>query len=327
MSELDDLDALNSIKSIPPSPNNAKARPSTVDDIPGENGESDTTKITPKMWAAYGKTYSPCERAVQGLPSGQFVIEYSDDRGIYFLEKETTMDELMILPDTSSDEVVKGIQHFWTKEKKYRDYGFLWKRGILLFGPPGSGKTSTVQLIVAEIVKLGGIAVYVNNPGLVIKGLNILRAIEPKRPVLVIMEDIDSIIDRYGESEILSLLDGEFQVDNAVFLATTNYPEKLDKRIINRPSRFDIVRQIGMPSDAAREFYLARKNPRLAENEILMKKWVKDTKGYSVAHLKELIASVECLELEYDQVVARLNKMMGGRPSSTDSDTGFGFLK
>lgn len=327
MSELNDLDELNSIKAAPPPLLGNRARATARDDIPEGSGESDETKVVPKMWAAFGKTYSACERAVQELPSGQFMIEYSDDRGIYFMEKETSMDELMILPDTSSDEVVKGIQHFWSREQKYRDYGFLWKRGILLFGPPGSGKTSTVQLIVGEIVKLGGIAVYVNQPRLVTRGLNTLRAIEPKRPVLVIMEDIDAIIDNHGESDILSLLDGESQIDNAVFLATTNYPEKLDKRIINRPSRFDIVRKIGMPSPEARKYYLAKKNPRLAKDEALMKQWVNDTKDYSVAHIKELIASVECLELPYDQVIARLNKMMGGRPSSTDSDNGFGFLK
>jgi hypothetical protein len=274
----------------------------------GEGMEVDNG-IIPKIWSVYGDTFSPCEKAVELLPAGFYSIRVSNERGIFFAKKEINTDELMILPDTASDEVVRSIESFWLKEERYRQFKFLWKRGILLYGPPGSGKTCTVQIIANKIVGQKGLAIFVSNPAIAIQGLDLLRYIEPKRPVVVILEDIDAIIHKYGESELLSLLDGEFQVDNAVFIATTNYPEELDDRIKNRPSRFDIVKKIDMPSEAAREVYLTIKNPRLKDNEQELKRWVKDTDQFSIAHMKELIISIECLELPYDECIERLKLM------------------
>jgi len=279
--------------------------------------------ITPKLWAVFGDTYSPCEKATKEMPPGHYLIRSTQERGIFFSKKAVNMDKLMILPDSASEEIVQGIEKFWTKEAHYRKFEFLWKRGVLLFGPPGSGKTSTVQIIASKIVEKGGLAIYAYNPSLTIQGLDILRYIEPKRPIVVVLEDLDDIVDRHGEAELLSLLDGEFQIDNAVFLATTNYLEELDERIVNRPSRFDIVKNIGMPSDAARKVFLLAKNPRLAQNEKELEKWVEDTKDYSIAHMKELIISIECLELPYDEVIERLNRMMSS--DLNEEGLAFGF--
>lgn len=202
----------------------------------------------------------------------------------------------------------------------FRSLGFLWKRGVLLYGPRGSGKTSTLQLIIKEIVNRGGIAVFVKEPKLTASGLEMLRRIEPDRPVVVLVEDIDAIQHNYGEADLLSMLDGDLQIDNVVFIATTNYPEKLDKRLVNRPSRFDIVRKIGMPTAEARAIYLAARNDRLADNEVEFEKWINETDGFSIAHLKELIVSVEALDADFDETVTRLRVMMDSTPDSHDDD-------
>lgn len=282
----------------------------------------------PSMWAMYGDTFSACEKAVSSLPAGEYLIRANPERGPYLAKKETDLDELLILPDTESEKVVAGIKDFWTRETKYREFGFLWKRGILLWGPPGGGKTSTVQLIVNEIIRLNGITVYVQAPDLAIMGLELIRKVEKTRPLLVILEDIDAIINNHGEAELLSLLDGEFQFDNVVFLATTNYPERLDKRISNRPSRFDVICHIKMPSPDARRFYLKAKNSRLAlaENTKELDEWVNDTHMFSIAHLKELIISVECLGLGYDTAMDRLKEMVNVELSSTSSGRQAGFI-
>lgn len=285
----------------------------------GESMEVNKEKgMIPKMWSVYGQTFSPCEKATKELPPGHYSIRVSNERGIFFAKKDIASDELMILPDTASDDVISSIESFWTKKERYKAFKFLWKRGILLYGPPGSGKTCTVQIVANKIVEQNGLAIYVSNPQLTIQGLDLLRYIEPDRPVVVVLEDIDAIIEKWGEAELLSLLDGEFQVDNAVFLATTNYPEQLDDRIKNRPSRFDIVRKIDMPSDEARKVYLSIKNPRLKDNLEDLDKWVRDTKDFSIAHMKELIISIECLELPYEECVERLRKMRNSSISSRD---------
>jgi hypothetical protein len=284
-----------------------------------EEGEDKKAKDA-SMWAKQGVSYFPCDEAVPQLAPGQYEILSSQSSGIYFKMANGKFDELIKLPDSASEAVIAEIENFWTKEEHFRKFGFLWKRGILLWGPPGSGKTCCLQQISNNIITQGGIAVYASHPGVTAAGLSIMRRIEPERPIVVMMEDLDAMVHQFGEQEILALLDGELQIDNVVFIATTNYPERLDKRIVNRPSRFDLVRLIDMPNPTAREVYLTTKNKRLAqpENAEELQKWIKGTDRYSIAHLKELIVSVEVFEVGLEFALKRLSQMLDSPPKSTD---------
>ncbi len=280
-----------------------------------------------KMWSVNGQAFFPSEYTVNGLPPGYYVVEHCN-RGFYFNKTAMNLDDLLVLPDSASEEILRSIEFFWTREQFFRDLGFLWKRGILLYGPAGGGKTSTLQLLSKSIIERGGLSVYLKNPHNTAQGLEILRRIEPDRPIIVLLEDIDALIKQYGESEILAILDGELQIDNVVFIATTNYPEDLDKRLKNRPSRFDIVKHIGMPTAEARRVYLETKNPRLTEtsNEQELDMWVEESKGFSVAHLKEMVLAVEALDEDINIVLYRLKKMMTHKPTSTDDNQRIGFI-
>lgn len=328
--EIDDLREFNSKVESGSSHNSVTAKhygDSVASESPEVTGEPKTgASVNAQMWAVYGENcFSPCEKAVGTLPPGQYTIEASQALGIFFRRTTVNIDELVPLPDSVSDSVVQEIEKFWTKEQHFRSFGFLWKRGVLMWGPPGSGKTSTLQVISERIVKHGGLSVYVTNPSRAAEGLKLMRQVEPHRPIVVMLEDLDAIIDRHGEADLLAMLDGELQIDNVVFVATTNYPEKLDKRFINRPSRFDIVKKIGMPNEEARAVYLASKNTRLAGTDELHT-WVELTKSFSVAHLKELIVSVEVFEVPLKDAVARLKTMMEHTPKSSDAEERkFGF--
>lgn len=274
------------------------------------------------MWAVQGVNYFPCDEAIKELVPAQYEVCFSSNSGYFFKQTNAKTDELIKLPDSASEEVIQNIETFWTKEQHFRSFGFLWKRGILLWGPPGSGKTATLQLVSDNIIKKGGLSVYVNHPAHTAQGLSVMRRIEPDRPIVVMMEDLDALLQQHGEQDVLALLDGELQIDNVCFIATTNYPERLDKRIVNRPSRFDIVKLVSMPNEEARRIYLTTKNKRLASvEEEELKRWVNGTKGFSIAHLKELIVSVEVFELDLDFALKRLQKMIGTTPKSTDADT------
>jgi SpoVK/Ycf46/Vps4 family AAA+-type ATPase len=86
------------------------------------------------------------------------------------------------------------------------------------------------------------------------------RVIEPERQLLCIIEDIDGLCDdNYYETELLNILDGIGQMENTIYLATTNYPEKLKERILNRPSRFDRRYKIEKPDSNIRKFYFEKK--------------------------------------------------------------------
>jgi len=269
-----------------------------------------------RMWAVSDGCYMACQHAVDALPASAFCIDISPSSGIVFRKTECKTDNLIHFPDCVSDMVIAEIAKFWTKEEHFRSRGFMWKRGFMIYGPPGSGKTSTVNIVCAHHIMTGGVAVYLSSPSVDSAGLKILRKIEPTRPLLIIIEDIDAVASSHGDSDLLSLLDGETQIDNVVYIATTNYPERLDPRLVNRPSRFDIVAKIGMPSAEARGVYLRSRSKQLSDKEI--DEWVQATEEFSFAHLKELIDSVEVFERPFAECVERLKMMMQCKSSSSE---------
>lgn len=278
------------------------------------------------MWAQSGEhTFFTCTKAVASLPAGMYIPVHSDYQGFGFKAVPKVSDELLHLPDTESENVINDLKHFWTRQPQFRQYGFLWKRGVLLYGPPGSGKSSTVTQICDYVHKhLDGLTIQVSHPSLATKCLSTLRLLEPTRLLVVIMEDMDDIVYQHGEAELLSLMDGETQLDNIVYIATTNYPEKLDKRFVNRPSRFDVIKKIGMPSLDARIVYFKHKVPTLSEEQL--QHWGKSTEGFSIAHMREVIVSVCCLGNDLDDTISRLKKMINQKLSSEEFASSVGFL-
>lgn len=311
-SEFEELkEAMNKVSTHDPRRDDSVTAAPDQPSSPNVNVMSDA-----KMWAVRGEDYFPCEQTVPSLPPGQYAIGHSENRGLYFIKKKVCLDNLLVFPDSASDDVLSEIEYFWEQEHAFRKFGFLWKRGILLWGPAGSGKSSILQLLSQKIVDRGGFSVYVDVPSIDARGLEILRRIEPIRPIVVMIEDIDAIVRRHGEAETLALLDGELQIDNVTFVSTTNYPERLDKRLINRPSRFDIVKKVGMPSATARRVYLEHKHPDLVNGKL--DQWIEATDEFSFAHLKEVVVAVECLGQNFEDVIARLRAMIDIEISSDD---------
>lgn len=258
------------------------------------------------------------------LEPGAYTVGLTDDGRAVFVQKRILTDTLIDLGESNSLKVIEGIRKFWRMKDKYEARGILFKRGVLLWGPAGSGKTATVALLVEDLIEMGGIVLLVQNPDVATRALPILRRVEPVRPLIVILEDVEEIIGAHGEHNLLALLDGEHQTDNVVNIATTNYPEQLGARIVNRPSRFDEVVKIGFPSAIAREQYLVH----LLGADVTkypLAQWVKHTEGMSVAHLKELVVAVTCLEQPYDVVIERLKSMKTAPKSAMyEGHVGFG---
>jgi hypothetical protein len=272
-----------------------------------------------KQWQIGGNgTFFPCSATCSKIPSGVYRFSQDPYRGLFIQRMNVVTDDLIVLPDTANDRVLEGMRVFWQMQQRYKDHGLLYKRGVLLWGPPGSGKTATLQLLTKELVGKGGIVIVSEAPGLTLFGLSILRKIEPERRLIVLLEDVDETINRYGEHDLLALLDGEQQVDNVVMIATTNYPDRLGARIVNRPSRFDERILVDMPSAEARRVYFKKVAHSISVS--MLETWVTDTEGLSVAHLRELTAAVLCLDQPYELVLERLRSMRI-RPREKD---GFG---
>jgi hypothetical protein len=252
------------------------------------------------------------------LPPGVYEISLSEVIGLYFQAIPTRTEGLIRFPQANSERVIDEIARFWKLESRFRQYDLAFKRGIFLYGPPGSGKSCTIQIICRDTIALGGIVVVFKNPDLFTMGIRVFREVQPDSPVVVLMEDMDSLIERYDETSILQILDGIESADRTVFLATSNYPEKLGGRIVNRPSRFDKRFYIGPPNAESRAIYLKHIIGNHNEPGVNIDDWVADTDGFSMAHIKELFVAVVILGDEYTAALKTLRGMVKQISSSTD---------
>ena len=243
------------------------------------------------------------------IPPGLYKCGSRDDVGPCFQQIKIETDALIQLPDMVCNEVIFQIQEFWSDKVRnaMEEHGFLHKRGILMYGEPGSGKTCTIQILIQMLIDRGGLAIYAEDPAILSNCLQLLRRVEPDRPIIVILEDFDTLTDRdRRENNWLAVLDGEAQIKNVVFLATTNYIEQLDKRFVDRPSRFDVIMPVPMPTAKARTAYIRHKVASLTTEELY--EWVQASAGYSIAHMKEMILSILCYGKTLTETCARLNK-------------------
>jgi hypothetical protein len=306
----------------------ARTRPSSPVKAPrdGDDDNDELLKLlTLTQWTSVGPhIFKPVSTTYPQLHSGVYSIEDHPNLGIIFEKKSVCVDDLLRFPDSLSETILAEITTFWNRGVKFAEHGFLHRRGYMFHGPAGSGKTCLVQQIIAEIVKSEGLVFHcTGHPDIFNRGLALYRKVEPERPVICLFEDIDAIIDRWGEDAILTLLDGENQIDKVLNIATTNYPEKLDKRLIARPRRFDRVLKIGMPSKEVRKVYFKNK---LNVTDAELEKWSSATEDFSFAACAELVISVCCFDKPFDDAVKVLREMMAAKVSSSDyNTTGKGF--
>ena len=273
-----------------------------------EAKEAKSDKENHSQWALGGNgRFMPVGSTTPRLPAG--IYEPFATPGMWGLELlNISSDGIYKLPDMATDIVMDEIEKFWNSEERYKKHNLLYRRGVILWGPAGSGKTICCKMLMASLVAREGVVIIASNINLTIMCLKAIRRIEPDRNIILMLEDIDEIINYNGEAVVLSMLDGEHNIDRILHVATTNHPDRLGARIINRPSRFDRRVYVGMPESDARRVYLEKASKNGLSSEQLSK-WVTDTEGMSIAHLRELVAAVYCLDQPYEDVLERLKAM------------------
>lgn len=244
------------------------------------------------------------------LEPGVYEVDYSNDQGYYCKKTKPINDELFIFSNSITQNLLKEIDLFWSKKELYKQKNYLHKRGILLMGFPGTGKTSLITQISEGIINSGGIVFSIRDP----KNLtvyisfvvNAIREIEPETPIITIIEDID----KYGqvETELLDFLDGKTNINHHIVIATSNNTEDLPEALL-RTSRFDIKIELPLPDEKTREEYFRYKE--VEEEDI--KSLVSLTKDLSLSDLKEIYICTHFLDYTIEEAVTKVKNPEEGK--------------
>lgn len=311
-----------------------------MDDIPqtvyltDQEGDSLREKETPGFcqWSTENNgVFIPANNTIRELPSGLYEIKNDNHRGFYLQHIERVAEELFVLPSPEIKSIIDDIRKFWEGKEIFKSYRYVHKRGILLHGDPGCGKSGIIQLCVNYVIEeMKGIVINVKDHYQVEmfdEFIPTFRKVEPDRPLVVIMEDLDALTgeEKYITSKLLNILDGIKQIEGVVYLASTNYPEKLEERVSDRPSRFDRRYRIEPPDASIRESYLRSKISEKEIQKIDLKAWVKASEGFSIAHLKELVISTLVLGNPFEESLAHLKQLKIKPRNKSSRSSGIGF--
>ena len=196
---------------------------------------------------------------------------------------------------------VQAIQELEDLQQKFKDNNLIHKRGILLEGPAGNGKSSLITILIKKLIDKNGIAFIIRNFEMFNYTVNFLknvfRKIEPNTPIITIIEDIDLFPD-YALPELLDFLDGKASVDHSVCLMTTNNSSELSPALL-RCSRIDRRHVLESPTSEMRKEYFKSKNVP----EDLIEKYIEETEEFSFAELKELYVSTIILGNDFNETI------------------------
>jgi chaperone BCS1 len=153
----------------------------------------------------------------------------------------------VILPQALGTHILDDVRDFLATPKWYTDRGIPYRRGYLLHGPPGTGKSSFIQALAGEL-DLNICLLSLSERGLTDDRLNHLLTVAPERSI-ILLEDVDAAFSAresaaaYGNqvtfSGLLNALDGVAAAEGRILFMTTNHPERLDQALI-RPGRVDV---------------------------------------------------------------------------------------
>lgn len=270
------------------------------------------------QWLIGEDGFHKCGKTIKKLVPGHYIIKWDHRQEVPFLSQLNVIKEnILTLPDVKLQSIIKDIRKFWECEEDYKKYKFVYKRNVLLYGAPGCGKTSIIQLLSDMLIsQYYGVVINVIGTDCIyrlVQMLEILRKIEPERKIIIIIEDLESVFKSAShdvEQRLVNFLDGNLRIDKCLTIATTNKPEELEEKIINRPSRFDILHEIVLPNSDIRKYYLKSFLKSEDLSKIDMDKVVKDTKGYTIDHLKELILRAFVLKNGYNESLDEVNKIL-----------------
>ena len=213
----------------------------------------------------------------------------------------------VILPDGVLEAIERQVLGVARHAGRLRASGQHLKRGVLLHGAPGTGKTHTVRYLLGQMGGVTAIVLSGGALGRIREACSVARALQPS---VVVVEDVDLIgeerMPRMGPVighhpllfQLLSEMDGLDPDIDVTFLLTTNRPEILEPALAARPGRVDLAAELPLPDAAAR-----RRLVRLYQGDVVLdlaepEQMIERTEGVTASFLKELIRKAALLACE-----------------------------
>ncbi|MFD9958005.1 AAA family ATPase [Amycolatopsis sp. NPDC058986] len=220
----------------------------------------------------------------------------SENRGnelLTFLPRPELAGEDVVLPDGVLDSIERHIVGIAEHGDRLLAAGQHLKRGLLLHGPPGTGKTHTVRYLMGRlpgntVVVLTGVAMR-----FIASAASLARRLQPS---IVVLEDVDLIAQDRGHTpmgnpllfSLLDAMDGIGRDADVTFLLTTNRAGELERALADRPGRVDLAVEIPLPDAAGREALL-RLYGRGLKLTADLAPIVEGTEGVTASFVKELL--------------------------------------
>ena len=219
--------------------------------------------------------------------------------------------------------ILKTVESFFCDgiKEKVEKMGFIHKLGILMYGKQGTGKTSIMNSISKYMIhNRDSVVIFCNNYNTLAGGIGLAKEVRKiqDNPIIFIADEFDIYVHDL-ESDLKNLLDGNNSIPNSLFLASTNYIEKIPKTLKERPSRFKIVIEIKGISDKKIMFDILKSisnkldEPLFLDSEII--DVFKDMDDVTIDEIKQL-----ALDKLTNTYIPKNIKPMIGFKSNRDED-------
>ena len=232
-----------------------------------------------------------------------------------FLQLDDLSWDDVILKDGVKDTIVSNIDEMFRLRDKFKTHGITVKRGIILHGEPGTGKTKICKCLAkdANYSVLYALPSDFNNTSSI---RNVCDMAKDLSPCLLVLEDIDWIAQDRSKSgpfvmELMNKIDGIESFGDVITLATTNCLEDLENAVKNRPGRFDRLIKIDLPNNKAIKKMIERFTHRhIIDADVDIEFLTKCCENLSGAHINDLcitaaVFAVKTESLEGDKLLLK----------------------
>ena len=177
----------------------------------------------------------------------------------------------MVLPDDLLDGIERQVLGVARHAGQLLASGQHLKRGVLLHGAPGTGKTHTVRYLLGEMSGVTAVVISGGALQLIKAACSVARTLQP---AVVVVEDVDLIAGQRDPHagqhpllfQLLNEMDGLGEDVDVTFLLTTNRADMLEAALAARPGRVDHAAELPIP-DAQRA---AQADPRLYQGSLVL---------------------------------------------------------